>query len=444
MTEALESERGVLGLCLVWGELAPEIRDALTPEMFRDSRHREVFTSVLELLKSQGAVDELSVTQALKAAGQLGEIGGPTFIDEICRTRIQKEHLSYHLGQVKRAHYADRMAILAGELAKDPSDECLAELQKLAILRSQADGQRIFDLSRNLPDYLDAMDKGREPTIETGLQELDRLLGGLKRGDLFTVSARPGGGKTAFLTRVAVNVAERGLSVLIFSTEMQAAQFVGRVLPAMAGVSAWKFRKGSIAGDDRQRLTEACAGIHGKLKIHVIDKARPDLGDVRAAIARVKPDVVICDYLQRFAKPRAENTTREIDAFMTGLKTIAIESKVVIFLGCQMNRIVDRDDGGTPKLSDLRDGGAIEAEADQVLLLSRKTKDTMAPVTEIVGHLEKNRHGFTGAVSFALNRELVDFGEMEPENAPNFKKVPSHGLVRKEAMAADAYMRESE
>lgn len=445
ISRPIESERGVLGVTIVWGELARSLVDAIEPEMFYEARHRTVFEAIREIVKSGGAVDIASVPQTLRASGKLDEIGGVALISELTRNAIQQEHLPYHLAEIKRASYAERIVKTAQRMIDNPSDELVAEVQALAVARASENAERVFDVGRDLPGYLDSLEKPRagDTTIDTGFRELDRLIGGLRRGDLMTVSARPGGGKTAFLVQTGFALADKGLKVMIFSTEMSAHQLMNRIMPSRAGVEAWRFRREAINADHRKKVSDACAAIHGKTKLWIIDKPRPSLQDVRAAVAKYKPDVLILDYLQRFEKPKAENVTRQVDAFMTELKTICAESHCLGLLGCQMNRTVDHAGGG-PKLSDLRDGGAIESESDSVLLLSRDEKASDMTYLEIVGLLEKNRHGTTGAVRFRLNKDFMRMEGPGSQYEPAKGKVPSHGLNRKEALALNAYVEESE
>ncbi|MBI4423555.1 MAG: AAA family ATPase [Elusimicrobia bacterium] len=430
-----------MALLLTWGELARQVADELPAEAFTDALSREVYAAILALLEAKAPVDLASVAQTLQRAGRIGDLGGMKELMALAHAAVPKEHLEWHVGEVKRAWLGRQIRDLVPHIARDPSEELLEQLQRLAVARNATDGGRAFDLGKDLHDYLEALDRSREaePAYDTGMAELDGLLGGLKRGNIFTIAGRPGKGKTLILAEIAFRLAEKGLRVVYFSTEMSAHEMVSRLLPPRSRVPAWRFRRAQFEDEHRRRVTDACAEIHGKLAFSIVDKAGPGISDVRGWLAKLKPDVVVLDYLQLFAMPKAENKTREVDAFMTALKTLARESKVVVLLGCQLNRETDRVK--VPVLADLRDSGAIEHASDQVLLLHAEQEDRGAPTMELVGILAKNRHGLVGKVQFEVERHIVAIREATSQENGHVK-ASAHGLARKDAMATNAYQTE--
>ena len=478
MIRALDSERDVIGWMLCDPQISKQGVNILFPHAFYEEPLRAIFEVMVHLVKMNAPVDYITVKQELEVKGEWGKVAEPI---KACMTpQASLDHFEFHASRVRSAYYARQIVAKAIALKETPEDLTLVEsLQRLALARASEGAEGYFNFSKDLPAYIDAIQTpAAKVLINTGFPGLDELLGGLKQGDLMTVSARPGGGKTAFATKIATNVADAGLTVFFFTTEMQKYQFVNRVMPFKARIPAWRFRKSLLEADHWTQLNDTCSNMNGKFNLWISDKPRPGLGDIKKAAVKIKPQLMIVDYLQRCEKPSGENVTRATDAFMGGLKTIAIEHGLVMILGCQMNRSVDREE--KPRLSDLRDSGAIEAESDQVLLLHNTNKEKDLEKLEITGLLEKNRHGWNGTANFVLDRNYVELMENENESSsdvgPGSRTVTqggslraqgqkssgkqpgnnaffggqsnkndpaqSHGLERKDKLAADAYQSE--
>lgn len=420
LVNAIESERAVLGLLMACGELAPEAKSNIEPVMFYTDGHRIIFDVVMALFAAKSAIDLVSVSSSLRAESKLDDIGGLSYLDEVFRIPVPQDNFGFHMAEIRRAYFARKIVAAANTLTQDPENaEIVSQLQRFAVARAGETSTKYFSFARDIGPYLDRLEAPKSQlSYDTGLTALDIILGGLRLGDLVTIGGRPGGGKSGLLTRLAVNMAGTGVPVLVFSTEMTGDQYVGRVMPEMAKVHAWKFRRGKFSPEDWGRMRDAGAVMDGNLNLTVSDNPRPSLADISRAVAQVKPKVLVVDYLQRCAKPRAENVTRANDEFLTCLKSLALEAGVIVFLGCQLNRIVDRAEGN-PRLSDLRDSGAIEQESDIVILLNTTFNDENADTITINAAVEKHRHGSIGMVTMELVKDYVWMREADNAGQDN-------------------------
>lgn len=463
-------ERAALGAMIVWGELVPDALKSLEPGMFTHAYLPSIVSAMGTLVASGKPVDWVTLPEALRAQGSSEPPKGwPVFMSELCHDRGgSSKHIDYYVSEIRRAYFGRQIIALAKQIAEDPDvPEVVEQLQKTAVARDAEVMAKCFDFTKDLGSYLDGLEpkKSANATVRVGMESLDEILGGLRPGDLMAVAGRPGGGKTALMTKIGVNVAKTGVKVAIFSTEMRATQFVDRVMAFSARVPAWRFRAMRFEEEHWRLLRDACAEMHAH-QLWVFDDPRPSINSIRSVVLKFRPTVLIVDYLQRCARPKAENVTRSTDEFMTQLKSLCMEYAAIGIIGCQLSRAVDRDNG-PPRLADLRDSGAIEAECDQVVLLQNNQGDIRA-------YVEKNRHGPTGVANLILDKQFVDIREATDGNhdqvdgggakrtnptdalwqsdksasrkevLPSMGPVPQHGLNRKDLMAGNAYQPETE
>lgn len=411
-----DSEAAVLGWIIADDLLLHEAKNILETKHFYATAHQHIFQAMLDINIERGHIDLPSLIHKLKVENQLVDIGGPDYLAEIARIPTQKDHFNYHCNQVLKSYIKRKVIESAIRVSNSPESDNIQDLISLSNAYDKTELQSQFSFAKDLPDhvarYIDNPKK--EPPLSVGFDRLDEILGGLRGGDLFTVAGRPGAGKTSFLVKVAVNMAEKW-STIYFPSEMTQEQFVNRILTFRAGVDSWRFRKGEYHAEDLKKVNDACGKMHDSLKLISVDSPCPSLADIKSAISRNNPKVVIIDYLQRCHKPKGENVTRMTDAFMTSLKTILIESKTIGIIGCQLNRRVDKaakDD--VPTMADLRDSGSIEHESDQVMILHCKDILSQEPFRKIDGIVLKNRHGKLGIVELEMERRYVHMMPARP------------------------------
>lgn len=431
---ALEAERAVLGCLLIEAAAARKVLDAMTAESFYLEDHRHVFKAAAAVFARDGAVDIVTLAQAMTAAGTLAGIGGSNaassgkaYLVHLVESVVHTAHADYYARLVKEAALDRRIEVQLIKTAQDKTPENVKALHELMVALHGVRHERVFDFRVDLGEALDELLKAKAEVVDLGFPKLDAALGGLDVGDITTVGARTSGGKTAFMVKACLQVAARGVECLYLTTEMTEAQVVARVLPAASGVPAWKFRRRVFDKEDPKKMLDACAENLSRLPIKVYGKSRFSLHDINAVVVQAKPRVVFVDYLQRCEFPPGDTRAYQIMDFMISLKTMAQESRLNIIIGCQLDRRLDKT-APEPENADLKDSGAIEAESDQVLLLWKPTEkellkeggDPAPPGHHVIrAKISKNRHGAAwDRADFLLNGPLVDLCQrLAPEPA---------------------------
>lgn len=432
---ALEAEKAVLGSMLIETAAAHEVASSLVAGDFYIEDHRKIFSAALTVLNRERALDTTLLMEELKGRKQLADIAagdvelrGSKYLFSLTRsvstaafaasyaTLVREASLDRQVGQQLKVTYE----------TKTPEN-----LKKLSDLMSALHGVRqgrAFDFRKDLGAALDALEKKPSDLVDTGFKSLDKKLGGLDLGDVTTIGARTSGGKTAMMVKLALQIAEgAGRECLYLTTEMRAQQIVERVLPIASAVPAWKFRKRIFDSDDWKKIVKTCSERLSKIPLKVMGKSTLSLADIRAAVSREKPRVLFVDYLQRCVFSQADTRAYQVMDFMKDLKTLAQETGINIFIGCQLSRALDHDPDKEPENSDLKDSGGIEAESDQVLLLWKPTLKRLLKDGIVVpsgqhlirSKISKNRHGEAWhQADFLLHGLLVDICEhLEDEPA---------------------------
>lgn len=412
-TQAVKAEQAVLGCMMVeWGCVDASLK-SLSADDFHQDAHREIFTTAGRMAAERLGIDLTTLSTRLEQDGRLGVVGGSSYLTDLLNAVSTTLYLPHYIRLMKAASFDRKILNCIDELKLAPENTKIEELRALCVAREALGVPALFTMKDNLHDVLDLLQKQKDwQGIYSGFPELDRLLCGFEAGELNTLGARTGVGKTAFLARLAVNLAQRGQRVLVFSTEMSAPQFVHRILPSSSGVDAWKFRKRAIEHEDWPRIIDACARL-SNIELGICDDPRPDISTIRSTAASYKADVVFVDYLQRCSLPKADSFRLSVAAFMREFKDLLRANKMVGFLASQLNRRLDQG-AEKPTLSDLRESGDIEEASDRVLLLWRPDETTAKTSDEtILCEIGKNRHGSIGTVIFNLHRPTVDFREAE-------------------------------
>ena len=269
-------------------------------------------------------------------------------------------------------------------------------------------------------DYLEELDerkKNPEPHVKTGFDYLDKCIWGIGKGEVFVVGARTGIGKSAFCINVSASNIKKGKKVLFFSTEMSSSEQYSRLLSVVSKVDALKFRKASFNDEEWVRISEKTQWLYEGNNFVVCDMANPNIKQINAVVSAVKPDVVILDYIQRFAFERGDTRDRAIGDFMSQVKSMARNYECAVICASQLNRAVENRTSKRPTLADLRDSGNIEQEADQIFLIwidgmseeEIHTSDTI----NLAGSLEKNRHGWLGQIKMKFIKRVQTIVESE-------------------------------
>jgi len=423
----LEAELAVLGALLIDPSTVDEVAPLLDPQDFYRDAHREVFLAILELLSSPGRqVDVITVSDQLRKRGTLDGVGGLPFLMELAEIVPTAAHAVQYARIVREKSVLRRIIETGGHMVglafqgEDSADEILdraqAQLFELA-QQGRREPQRLQNiLVRTLERVEQMAGKKGLAGISTGFPDFDRMTSGMQSSDFWVVAARPSMGKTNFCLNIARHVAvHEHQPVVIFSLEMSQEQLALRLISAEADLDGQRLRTGNLTDEMWSHLTHALGRL-GDAPIYIDDT--PALSPLElAAKARslhrkVNLGLVIIDYLQLMtARSRSENRQQEISEISRGLKALARELEVPVLTVSQLSRAVESRNDKHPMLSDLRESGAIEQDADLVAFIYRDdyyVKDSAVPgQAEVL--IAKQRNGPTGSVTLAFKKDTGKF-----------------------------------
>jgi len=424
----LEAETAVIGSMMIDEEAVPLGLEILIPPHFYRESHRKIFQAMASLFSSQKPVDLVTLTEELKANGHLEEVGGASYLASLT-TIVPTAANIQHYGRIVKEKALLRSLIatstqIVGECYENQDDvEGLldkAEQLLFEITTKSSDSRAIF-LKEMLTDSIETIErlyqrKELVTGVSTGLHDLDVQTAGLQPADLIIVAGRPSMGKSALATCIAehVGVVNR-VPVVVFSLEMSKEQLVHRMLCAHARVDVHKARTGFLSQSDWPRLTTA-AGKLSEAPILIDDAPSISALELRAKARRLKSQhgvgLIIVDYLQMMRGSfRSENRQQEISEISKSLKSLAKELNVPVLAVSQLSRAPEQRDDRRPQLSDLRESGAIEQDADVVLLLFRE--EVYHPNEENRGKAEliiaKQRNGPVGSIQMTFLKEYTRF-----------------------------------
>lgn len=421
-----EAERAVLGSMLVDKAAAVAAIDHLKATDFAREDHRVMFLAAVAVFKRDAALDIVTIAEEMRLKKTIATLNhadltnaGSRYLFSCVNSVATTAHLEYYLRLVREASLDRQIGTQLLATAAEKTPENVRKLHELMVAFHGVRHDPILSFKKDLAAAVDQLLSAAPVALNTGFAGLDEILGGLEPGQLTTVGARTSGGKTALMTKLCMQMAEQtGQECLYLTTEMTNTEMVGRVLPMATSVPAWKFRWRKLTSEDEARVHQVCGDKLDKLPVHIFGKSRLSMSDIRHAATQTKARIVFVDYLQRCLYPQGDTRAYQIMDFMVELKSFAQENRLNVFIGCQLDRKLDKT-APEPENADLKDSGAIEAESDQVILLWRPTeKDTAkeagyrAPTTNnyhIRAKVSKNRHGRAGErTDFLLNGPLVD------------------------------------
>jgi replicative DNA helicase len=428
----VEAEQAILGAMFLSAEAVEGALVILQPEDFYRPAHARIFSAMSDLNSRSVPVDHLSVADRLESTGELDSAGGRTYLLDITGVVPIASNWQRYADIVKRMSML-RQLITAGTAiatmgydAPDDLDQVVGDAEKLIFdvtnKRVSSNFAVINDLLKVSFKNLEELAERKEHItgVHTGFKDLDKLLAGLHPGDLCILAARPSVGKTALALNMGVNAARHGASVAIFSLEMGADQLVQRVLCSEARINLQDVRTGYVKDSDWYTIHTAMGKL-AQLDFWVDDTPSISILEVRAKARRQLRDkprgFIIVDYLQLMQPQgrRSENRQTEIAEISRGLKILAKELKVPILALSQLSRAVEQRAGKRPQLSDLRESGAIEQDADVVMFIDRNTDPysddqegrPQKGVAELI--VAKHRNGPTGQIQLVFNERFTKF-----------------------------------
>ncbi len=422
----IEAEASLLGAILIDSDAIVKIADIITAEDFYDPRHKHIYEAINRLYERREPIDVLTLADQLKNTGVLEVIGGPAYLTELTNFVPTAAHVEQYAEIVAQKALRRRLIAASQDMVDLGHDESksLKELiedaeTRLFKVSEQHVKQSLVSIETILSESFDRLDdlhkdKKKIRGIPTGYQELDNMLAGLQRSDLFILAARPAMGKTAFVLNLAHNVAVQSKEpVLIFSLEMSKEQLVDRLLAMESGVDAWALRTGNLTDSDFEKLGHAM-GTLSEAPIYIDDTPGITVSDMRTKARREahhrKLGLVVVDYLQLMSgggKYGEGNRVQEISEISRGLKGMARELNVPLIALSQLSRSVESRSPQIPQLADLRESGSIEQDADIVAFLYRE--DYYNPETDRQNVMDvlvkKHRNGPVGGIELYFNRD---------------------------------------
>jgi len=428
----LEAEEAVLGSLLIDPDAIFRVAPFLSPEDFYREKNGWIYRAILDLHERREPADFVTLCDELERRGQLEEVGGAAYITSLINAVPTAINVEYYAHIVERTALRRRLLKAAGEIASLAYEEAedIEEVidraeQTLFSVSERRVARELVPIKQVLREYYDRIDylyqhRGELIGVPTGFTKLDKLLGGLQRSDLVIIAARPGVGKTSLVLSIAQNAARKyGQRVALFSLEMSAEQVVQRMVSAETGIDSHRLRLGDLRDEEWPRFVQA-TGVLSEAPIFIDDTPAISALQLRTKARRLHAehglDLIIVDYLQLMRGDyRAENRVQEISYLSRALKSLARELNIPVIACSQLSRAVEQRQDKRPILSDLRESGALEQDADVVIFIYRDeiyNPDTEYPnIAEVI--VAKHRNGPTGRVPLFFKKELAQFLEVE-------------------------------
>lgn len=424
----LEAEKSVLGCIMLDRDGMIKIADIITSDDFYDFRHRLIYEAILKLYQKNISIDILTVSNVLEEAKSLEKAGGASYLAELANAVPNSAHIVHYATIVRKKGTLRRLIQSASDItqiafAEEGEVETILDQaeQKLYGITQKHLKQNFVPISSILHETFERIDelhrdKGKFRGVPTGYVDLDQLLGGFQKSDLIILAARPSMGKTSLALEIIKHVSTRGnIPTAIFSLEMGKDQLVDRLLSSEADVNLWKIRTGNLSEEDFEKIGEAM-GTLGEAQIYIDDAAGSNIMEVRTKARRLQQEhgigMVVIDYLQLMSGHSTDNRVQEVSEISRSLKILAKELNVPVLALSQLSRSVEQRPDKVPQLSDLRESGSIEQDADVVMFIYRedmyKGAESKRPhIAEI--HVKKHRNGPTGQVDLYFDNEKTSF-----------------------------------
>ena len=428
----VEAEQSVLGSLLIDPDAILKVTSYLRPEDFYRETHGLIYRAIIDLHERRQPADFVTLCDELERDGQLEQVGGAGYLTSLLNAVPTSVHAQHYGRIVERTATLRRLISAASEISNmaydraNDEDKILDQAEQLIFGVAQRSIDReLVPLRTILSDYYDRIQylyehRGQTVGVATGFIDLDRLLGGFQQADLIIVAGRPGTGKTSLALTVADFAARRhGLCIAIFSLEMPRQQVVQRLVSGATGIESQRLRTGDINEEELARVARAMGEL-SETSVYMDDTPAIAPMEIRAKARRLQAehpiDLIIVDYLQLMqAGIRMENRVQEVSYISRQLKSLAIELNVPVLACSQLSRAVESRVDKRPVLSDLRESGSIEQDADVVMFIYREemyVEETFKPnIADII--VAKHRNGPTGQISLRFMKEQTRFTNLE-------------------------------
>jgi len=429
----IEAEQSILGSLLIDPDAIMKVSSFLRPGDFYREAHQRIYGAVLALHERRMPADFVTVVDEMARQEQLDFIGGPAYLTSLLNMVPTSVNVEYYGHIVERTSVMRRLIAAAGEIAalayeeREEVDEVIDQAERILFEVSQRRiSKSLVPIREVIKDYYDRIEFLVEHPDETlgvptGFADLDRLLGGLQPSDLIIIAARPGVGKSSLATTIAGNAALKSNSVVaIFTLEMSAEQLVQRMISSHTGIDSQRLRLGRLEDGEWVQFTRV-SGTLSEAAIFIDDSPSPSPMEIRTKARRLAAeydlDLIVVDYLQlmQAGERRSENRVQEISYISRALKALARELNVPVLALSQLSRAVEARQDKKPQLSDLRESGSIEQDADIVMFIYRDEmydeNSERANIADII--VAKHRNGPTDTISLRFEPSLTKFADLD-------------------------------
>ncbi len=441
----IDSEKAVLGSIMLRPSAIHEINDIVNVDSFYVAKHANIYKIMLELSSKGDPIDLLSVSHKLTEKGMIDSVGGNSYLTELSNSVPASTNIKYYADIVNKKHLLRKIIEAGADISElgfkeevEDVFEILDQAEKRMMGINNNGGAHAFtSLKDSLPEAWERLErlhesKGELRGVPTGFHDLDQYLSGLQKSDLIILAARPSMGKTTLALDIARQAAlNHGTPVVIFSLEMSTQQLVDRMLAAQSRVNAWNLRTGNLSTEgDFAKIRDSLDSL-SKAPIFVDDLAGNSIVRMRSVCRRIRAEhgigLIIVDYLQLMSTSKNyDNMVNQVTEISRSLKALAKEFDVPVIALSQLSRAVESR-GGRPRLSDLRDSGSIEQDADIVMFIHREDKgkdeSEKTNIAEIL--IEKHRNGPVGKVDLYFDEKTTTFMSIDKSGSSQFS--PSSG-----------------
>lgn len=422
----IDAEQSVLGALLIDKDAIVKIAQKLFPDDFYKNSHQEIFQAILGLYERREPADLITVSDELKRRKKLKEVGGDSYLAELVNLVPTAANIESYAAIVKDANTRRKLISVAGDISGDafeglkPVGELLDETEQKIFSISQKHLTRHFvPIKETLVESFDRLEelhkkKSHIRGIPTGFRDIDAQLAGMRDGNLVILAARPSMGKTSLALNFAqyITVHEK-IPVGFFSLESSKEELVDRLLAGQSNVDSWKITTGNLSEEDFAKIGEAM-GILAEAPLFMDDTPGASIMEMRTKARRLQLEhglrLVVVDYLQLAVSRNLENRVQEVSEISQGLKNLARELKCPVLGISQLSRAVEARGGKKPQLSDLRESGSIEQDADVVMFLYRPDEENREQIKLLIA---KHRNGPTGELDLIFKGERTRFYGLE-------------------------------
>lgn len=431
----IEAEKAVIGSILIDKDAIVKVVEILQPEYFYDEKHRIIYEAIINLFEKRDPIDIVTIPAYLKKENNLKKAGGVGYITDLIDATPTSSNIAAHAELVKETAVRRKLIQISAEI----SDLGFKEDQKIEDILDLTE-QKIFNVSqqnlkgdfvtirKTLEEGFDLLDelyrnKGQLRGVPTGFPTVDAKLNGFRPANLIIIAARPSVGKSSFALNIAQYAAvHHKTPIAIFSLEMSRDELGNRMVASQADIDGFKITTGRMDDDELQAFGEA-SGILADSPIYIDDTPSISVMEVRAKARRLHMEkglkMVIVDYLQLMRGRNIDNRVQEVSEISWGLKALAKELNIPVVAAAQLSRAVEARGTKVPQLSDLRESGSIEQDADVVMFLYRMDEENR---NEVMLNIAKHRAGPTGTIPLFFRGERTRFYEMTKEQQADFER----------------------